>query len=73
MTSSWDEPARAGLGASWKGWVLRPAGSAPWGRGAAPLALRADCALGGLADGQGRARARLLWAKDQGPWLGQAP
>lgn len=76
MKSSWAEPVGAGLGGlstSWRGWVLRPAGPALWGRGSAPHSLGADCALGGHADRQGRARAGLLWAKDQGPWLAQAP
>nr|XP_055237996.1 uncharacterized protein LOC129523497 [Gorilla gorilla gorilla] len=66
VTSSRAEPAQAGpgvLGAGWRGW-------APLGRGSAPPALVADCALGGHADRRGRARARLLWAKDQGPCLG---
>lgn len=52
MTSSWDEPARAGLGARWKGWVLRPVRPAPLGRGAAPLAFRADVPSAGMQTGR---------------------
>lgn len=65
-------PARAGLGlrASWGDGALCPAGSARWGRSSVPPALGADCALGGHADQQCKAWAGLLWAKDQGPWLG---
>lgn len=62
-------PAVGAFSASWKDWAPCSAGSARWGRRFVPPALGSDCALGGRVDQQGRARAEVLWAKDQGPPL----
>lgn len=62
MTSSRAKPAPAcpgGLGASWRGWVLRPAGPALWGRGSAPPSLGAGTRTGRVGLGPGSSGPRI--------------
>lgn len=87
MVTSWQIPKLEGPGSGdiqlGRAGPGRP-GCQQEGLGFAPSrasALGAGCcsphslcglALGGHADRHSKARAGLLWAKDQGPWLGQA-
>lgn len=62
MTSSRAEPAPAcpgGLGASWRVWVLLPAGPGLWGRGSAPPSLRAGTRTGRVGLGPGFSGPRI--------------